>query len=154
MKIVEMRPAATSGSVADSVFQQPDIDRYNRVMQFEYEKIRNFLILHFKATRRTDTAHWDYLREMPIPDYLADKIVVFESRGRVFRENEELFNDTSWFAVMIGQGLTPRGHDPMADVMSDNELRAKMRDIRAVIARSAEVMPDHMAFIAANCAAA
>ena len=137
----------------DKRFQQPDIDRYNRVMQFEYEKIRDFLALHYKATRRNDTAYWDYLREMPIPDYLADKIAVFKSYGRVFRENEELFNDTSWFAVMIGQGLEPRGHDPMADVMSDDELRAKMKGIHGVIAKSAEVMPDHMTFIADNCAA-
>jgi tryptophan halogenase len=137
----------------DKRFQQPDIDRFNRVMQFEYEKIRDFLILHFKATRRNDTAYWDYLRDMPIPDYLADKIAVFESHGRVFRENEELFTDTSWFAVMVGQGLEPRGHDPMADIMSDDELRSRMANIHAVIARSAEVMPDHMRFIADNCAA-
>jgi tryptophan halogenase len=137
----------------DKRFERPDIDRYNRVMQFEYEKIRDFLILHFNATQRNDTPYWDYLREMPIPDYLADKIAVFKSYGRVFRENEELFNDTSWFAVMIGQGLEPRGHDPMADVMSDDELRAKMTGIHSVIAKSAEVMPDHMKFIADNCAA-
>jgi tryptophan halogenase len=137
----------------DRRFEQPDIDRYNRVMQFEYEKIRDFLILHFSATQRSDTAYWDYLREMPLPDYLADKIAVFKSYGRVFRENEELFNDTSWFAVMIGQGLEPTGHDPMADVMPADELRAKMHDIRAVIAKSAQVMPDHMRFIADNCAA-
>ncbi|MDB5454892.1 MAG: tryptophan halogenase [Caulobacter sp.] len=137
----------------DKRFQQPDIDRYNRVMTFEYEKIRDFLALHYKATRRDDTAYWDYLREMPIPDYLADKIAVFESYGRVFRENEELFNDTSWFAVMIGQGLEPRGHDPMADIMSPDELRKRMANIRSVIARSAEVMPEHMRFIADNCAA-
>ena len=137
----------------DRRFEQPDIDRYNRVMQFEYEKIRDFLILHFNATQRNDTPYWDYLRTMPIPDYLADKIAVFESHGRVFRENEELFNDTSWFAVMIGQGLEPRGHDPMADVMPVDELRAKLRDIHAVIAKSAQVMPDHLKFIADNCAA-
>ncbi len=137
----------------DRRFEQPDIDRYNRVMQFEYEKIRDFLILHFNATQRSDTPYWDYLRTMPIPDYLADKIAVFESHGRVFRENEELFNDTSWFAVMIGQGLEPRGHDPMADVMPVDELRAKLRDIHAVIAKSAQVMPDHLKFIADNCAA-
>ncbi len=137
----------------DRRFEQPDIDRYNRVMQFEYEKIRDFLILHFHATQRSDTPYWDYLRTMPIPDYLADKMAVFKSYGRVFRENEELFNDTSWFAVMIGQGIEPRGHDPMADVMSDDELRARMDNIRGVIAKSAQVMPDHMQFIADNCAA-
>ena len=132
----------------DRRFQQPDIDRYNRVMTFEYEKIRDFLILHYKATERSDTPYWDYLREMPIPDYLADKIAVFESHGRIFRENEELFNDTSWFAVMVGQGLKPKGWDPMADVMSEDLLRARMNEIRAVIARSVESMPDHMAFVA------
>ena len=137
----------------DRRFERPDIDRYNRVMQFEYETIRDFLILHFHATQRNDTPYWDYLRTMPIPDYLADKMAVFGSYGRVFRENEELFTDTSWFAVMIGQGVEPRGHDPMADVMSDDDLRARMDNIRGVIAKSAQVMPDHMTFIADNCAA-
>jgi len=135
----------------DRDFRQPDIDRYNRVMTFEYEKIRDFLILHYKATTRNDTPYWDYVREMPVPDYLADKMAVFESYGRIFRENEELFNDTSWFAVMVGQGVVPKGYDPMVDVMSDDELRRRMAEIRSVIARSAEVMPGHMAFIRANC---
>ena len=135
----------------DREFRQPDIDRYNRVMAFEYEKIRDFIILHFKATQRSDTPYWDYLREMSVPDYLADKMAVFESYGRIFRENEELFNDTSWFAVMVGQGIVPKGYDPMVDVMSDDELRRRMAEIRSVIAKSAEVMPGHMAFIRANC---
>lgn len=135
----------------DRDFRRPDIDRYNRVMRFEYETIRDFLILHFKATTRNDTPYWDYLREMAIPDYLADKIAMFESYGRIFRENEELFNDTSWFAVMVGQGLTPQGYDPMVDVMSDDALRRRMAEIKAVIARSAEVMPSHLDFIKANC---
>jgi tryptophan halogenase len=135
----------------DRDFRQPDIDRYNRVMRFEYEKIRDFLILHYKATTRNDTAYWDYLREMSVPDYLADKMAVFESYGRIFRENEELFNDTSWFAVMVGQGITPKGYDPMVDVMAVDELRKRMADIKAVIAKSAEVMPGHFEFIKANC---
>lgn len=138
----------------DRAFRQADIDRYNRVMTFEYEKIRDFLILHFKATRRNDTPYWDYLREMPIPEYLADKIDLFRGSGRVFRENEELFNDTSWFAVFIGQGILPQAWDPMADTMDEGVFKARMAEIKAVIARSAEVMPDHMDFIGQNCAAA
>ena len=82
---------------------------------------------------------------------MTEKMAVFESYGRVFRENEELFNDTSWFSVMIGQGMTPKGYDPMADVMSVEELRARMAEIKSVIARSAEVMPGHLQFIADNC---
>jgi tryptophan halogenase len=137
----------------DRSFRQADTDRYNRTMVFEYEKIRDFLILHFKATTRSDTPYWDYLREMPIPDYLADKIALFKGSGRVFRENEELFNDTSWFAVFVGQGIMPEGYDPMADNMDAATFKARMAEIKSVIAKSAEVMPDHMRFIAENCAA-
>lgn len=70
-----------------------------------------------------------------------------------FRENEELFNDTSWFAVMIGQGLRPRRYDPMADVMSLDELRARFANMKSVFAKSVEVMPTRREFIARNCAA-
>ena len=149
--LIQVGVARLLAMLPDRDFRQPDIDRYNRVMAFEYEKIRDFLILHYKATTRSDTPYWDYLREMEIPPYLADKIAVFESYGRIFRENEELFNDTSWFSVMIGQGLRPKGYDPMVDVMSVEELRARMADIKSVIARSAEVMPGHFDFIKANC---
>jgi len=134
-------------------FAQPDIDRYNRLMSFEYEKIRDFLILHFKATERNDTPYWDYCRNMQIPEYLAEKIRLFESYGRVFRENEELFNDTSWFAVMVGQGIRPRAYDPLVDVMSESELRERMDHIKTVITNSSAAMPDHWEFIARNCAA-
>jgi tryptophan 7-halogenase len=137
----------------DRAFEPADSERYNRVMQYEYERIRDFLVLHFKATERDETPFWDYCRTMGVPDSLDDKIRLFESRGRIFRENEELFNDTSWFAVMVGQGLKPRGHDPMADIMPLDELRARMLHIKSVIAKSAETMPTHGDYIARHCAA-
>jgi len=137
----------------DRSFAQPDIDRFNRLMEFEYEKIRDFLILHYKATERDDTPYWDHCRNMQVPEYLAEKIRLFESYGRVFRENDELFNDTSWFAVMVGQGLKPRAYDPLVDVLSQEELRNRMGGIKTVIDNCAAQMPDHWEFIAQNCAA-
>ncbi|MFN7054945.1 tryptophan halogenase family protein [Hyphomonas sp.] len=132
-------------------FNQPDIDRYNRVTAFEYERIRDFIILHYHLNRRDDSEFWKYLRNMQIPDYLADKMALFESHGRIFRENDELFNDTSWFAVMIGQGLRPRDHDPVADVLNAEETAARMTNIRDTIAKAATYMPTHEDFIAQNC---
>jgi tryptophan halogenase len=137
----------------DRNFEPADIERYNRVIQEEAIRVRDFLVLHYNATRRDDTEFWNYCRTMPVPDGLQEKYDIFAGTGRIFRENLELFNDTSWMAVMVGQGVEPRGHDPMADVMSADQLRASMDNIRAVIAKSAQVMPDHMAFIADNCAA-
>jgi hypothetical protein len=88
-------------------FEQAEIDRYNRVIAYEYERVRDFIVLHYNATQRDDTELWNYCRTMSIPDSLQEKYDIFRSRGRVFRENEELFNDTSWFAVMIGQNIRP-----------------------------------------------
>lgn len=138
----------------DRRFSPVDIARYNRVCTFEYERIRDFIVLHYHATRRSGSAFWDYVRTMPIPDYLADKIALFESHGRIFRENEELFNDTSWFAVMNGQGLRARDYDPVADVQDAEETRRRLAHIRETIATCADRMPAHAEFIDNHCAAA
>ncbi|MBO9623784.1 MAG: tryptophan 7-halogenase [Sphingomonas sp.] len=137
----------------DRGFNQADIDRFNRIMTTDYEEIRDFLILHYHATERSDSPFWDYCRTMEIPERLAEKMRVFRSHGRCFRENEELFNDTSWFAVMHGQLMKAQSHDPVADVMSLGETRSRLAHIREAIANSADYMPRHRDFIRQNCAA-
>ncbi|GAA0734757.1 tryptophan halogenase family protein [Sphingomonas japonica] len=137
----------------DRDFDAATRDRYNRILTTEYEEIRDFLILHYHVTQRDDTPFWEACRTMAIPERLAEKIRVFAAHGRVFRENEELFNDTSWFAVMLGQMLRPAAHDPVADVWSLADTRERLAKIRTAIANSADYMPDHRAFIAEHCAA-
>ena len=94
----------------DRNFSQVHIDRYNRVLIEETEYIRDFLILHYKASERDDSPFWDYCRNMDIPERLDEKIRLYRDNGRTFRENDELFNDTSWFAVLTGQYGAPRSY--------------------------------------------
>jgi len=137
----------------DRTFQQADIDRYNRIVENEYEIVRDFLILHYNATERTDSDFWNYCRNIELPDRLREKYRVFEAYGRTFRENDELFNDTSWFAVMVGQLMTPRTYDPVADIMPLDETRSRLAHIADAVHNSAEYMPTHKQFILENCAA-
>jgi len=137
----------------DRSFEPADIAHFNKAMCFEYERIRDFLVLHYHATERSDTPYWDYCRNMPIPEPLAEKIALFKGYGRIFRDDNELFQDNSWISVFIGQGLRPRGYDPMADVLPVEELRTRAAHIHEVIRKSAESMPDHWDFIAKHCAA-
>jgi tryptophan 7-halogenase len=104
-------------------------DEYNRHMVALYEPIRDFIILHFKATRRTGPL-WDDVREMAVPDSLAYKIELFREHGRVFRYNEELFDVPSWVAVMLGQQIIPSAHDPLVDSLPDAEVIRAMLDLR------------------------
>ncbi|MEM1380985.1 MAG: tryptophan halogenase family protein, partial [Pseudomonadota bacterium] len=85
---------------------------YNRLTGKEYARIRDFLVLHYKATERDDTAFWNHCRTMDIPDTLQEKIELFRTTGQIFREEDELFTETSWAAVMLGQGIEMEGASP------------------------------------------
>jgi tryptophan 7-halogenase len=141
------------GNFPDRSFADADRDRYNRLMIEDSELIRDFLVLHYKVTTRDDTPFWTHCRTMPVSERLAEKMRVFAASGRAFREHEELFNDTSWFAVMVGQGMRWRTHDPVANLLSETETQSRLDHIRDAIRASADYMPHHETFIAENCAA-
>lgn len=133
-------------------FNQHEIDSYNEQVGFEYEKIRDFLILHYKVTERNDSAFWNYCREMEIPDTLQKKIDVFKANGHVFRFNNELFNEISWVEVMLGQRMTPQGYHPLVDVLPEEEFDRRMAQVKRVIDVAVDYMPSHAQFIAEHCA--
>ena len=98
-------------------FSPPDIEEYNRLTVMEHERIRDFLILHFKATQREDSPFWDHCRQMQIPDSLRAKIDLFQRCGRIAMFDEEHFGEDSWLALFLGQNLHPQDYDPLADVL-------------------------------------
>ncbi|MBN8807845.1 MAG: tryptophan 7-halogenase [Sphingomonas sp.] len=118
-----------------------EIARFNADSAREYEDIRDFLVLHYNATERDDTPFWDYCRTLAPPPGLADKLAMFRRNGRIFREHEELFTETSWLSVMAGQGVEPAGYHPVADLLSDDETLHRLAHIRDVIAKTAAAMP-------------
>lgn len=137
----------------NSGFNPADIAEYNQQTQFEYERIRDFVILHYKATQRDDSAFWNHCRNMEIPDTLQHRIDLFGSNGRVYRQGTELFGDVSWVQVMYGQGIRPQSYNPLVDLRSKDEIKAFLGDIQTVIGKCVEVMPTHAEYIAKHCAA-
>jgi len=134
-------------------FDQVDIDKYNQQSTHEIEAIRDFIILHYKATQRDDTPFWNYCRTMSVPDTLQDKMDLFKSSGRIYRENEELFSEPSWLAVMFGQGIVPNSYHPIVDAYDSDALHKYLSGIAEVIHRSVNTMSDHGDFIQQHCAA-
>ena len=114
---------------------------------------RDFLTRHYKATERADSAFWRQCRDMGVPDTLAQKIELFRETGRVFRRNEELFAENSWVQVMMGQGIEPQAHHPIAEKLRDEELDKLLRSLREKVARSVASMPAHGDYLARYCAA-
>ncbi len=134
------------------VTTQADRDEYNRQCDFEYERIRDFLILHYIANER-DEPFWQACRERPIPETLAHKLRLWRGNGHITREHEELFTEVGWFQVLVGQGIIPSGTHPIAGSISKADLQEYMNVIAKLNAREVAQMGDHAAFVAQNCAA-
>lgn len=134
-------------------FASADRDEYNRVMAQEYEWVRDFIILHYKATERSDTPFWNDCRTMPIPATLQARIDLFKSHGRVFRDGNELFTKLSWLQVLHGQRIKPVAYHPLADLRTAAEIDEYLGEVSGVIKACVDAMPSHKRFIAENCAA-
>ncbi|MEC8455278.1 MAG: tryptophan halogenase family protein [Pseudomonadota bacterium] len=132
----------------DGGFDPTTIAEFNRQMDFEYERIRDFVILHYKATYRDDTPFWRDCRDMAVPDTLQRKMDLFRANGRVFREDDELFTEESWIQVFLGQGVIPAGYDPLVDVTPEAEIERFLNDVETVIGKCVAVMPSHADYVA------
>jgi tryptophan halogenase len=130
---------------------QVEIDFYNEQVTFEYERIRDFLILHYKVTSRNDSKFWDYCRNMDVPDSLRQKIELFKENAHVHRFNSELFNEISWVEVMLGQGLFPKGYHPLVDVLPAEEFDRRLAHVKRVLDTAVDYVPLHQKFINDNC---
>ncbi len=123
------------------------IERYNRESAFEFERIRDFIILHYHATERHDTPFWDYCRTMSVPETLRETIDLFRVDGRYFRNGEDFFALPSWVQVMLGQRIVPAGYHPMVDEMPEARLVDHVESVRATLAQAVGSMPTHQEWI-------
>jgi tryptophan 7-halogenase len=135
----------------DQSFAAHERDEYNRLTAMQWEQTRDFLICHYKLNDRAEP-FWKHCAAMEIPESLSRKIELFRARGRLFRYEDELFSDASWTAVMMGQGLMPQSHDPMADTLDPREIGHMVEKMAAMFDAAARQMPTHAEFIAQHCA--
>lgn len=127
------------------------IAEYNRQSKIEFEQIRDFIILHYHVNERTDSQFWRDLRCMQIPQSLAHKIELFKATGNIFREQDDLFLESSWLQVMHGQGITPRDYHGLANSMSDQELIAMLENMKKIKQSPLPHIPPHDDFLEQVC---
>ncbi|WP_086930470.1 tryptophan halogenase family protein [Agarilytica rhodophyticola] len=144
MKLIEFFPDKR----CDSVLR----DEYNRMMTLEFERLRDFLVLHYCATERDDTEFWRYCKNMSKPDGLDHKINLFRKTGYVSPYTEGLFLKASWLAVYLGQGIVPENYDPRVEDFDLEKLANYLASMQTHIAQAAQSLPAHAKSIAKHCA--
>lgn len=136
----------------DKSFDPLVVDEYNRIAVAEFERIRDFLILHYKLTQRRDSPFWEYCADMEIPDSLSHKIEHFKRYGRHIASDMDLFGQDSWLAVHIGQNNLPERLDPITELRATDG-RQWLAKLRNAMQAAAQQQPSHDQFIADNCKA-
>jgi len=126
---------------------------FNQRVAVEYDRVRDFLILHYHANGRDGQAMWDHCRHMTIPDSLRHKLDLFRSRGHVPFYKDGLFARDSWLSVLFGQDVEPQGFDRLAAAVPPAGLKQKLEDLRLRIDGRLSDMTPHDAFVATCCAA-
>ncbi|MBP3985071.1 tryptophan 7-halogenase [Pseudoxanthomonas helianthi] len=138
----------------DRGFSDVLAQRYNDQLAFEFDRIRDFLVLHYNAVEREDTPFWRECRRMSIPDELKANIDLFRDSGRFFRNGNEMFAEISWIQVMVGQGIMPQRYHPMVDRLAEEELQRFLASVNNTVVSCVDVMPTHQQFIDRHCKAA
>jgi tryptophan 7-halogenase len=120
---------------------------FNRMSEIEWQRIRDFLVLHYVANARVGEPFWDHCREIEIPATLAEKIELFREAGLFIREEDELFLDDSWGQVMIGQGILPQGWSPLADNVPGEDVGPFLESLATAYRTKAQALSSHAAFV-------
>jgi 2-polyprenyl-6-methoxyphenol hydroxylase-like FAD-dependent oxidoreductase len=137
----------------DRDFRPELADEFNRVLRGRYESVRDFIILHYKLTKRDDTEFWRYCAAMPVPEALRHQIELFRETGRVTILDRDGFSEPSFVAMLMGLGVVPKRYDPFVDDVDMRQLHGHFASLRDVIAQTAGKMPAHGAWLAKHAAA-
>ncbi|GAB60647.1 tryptophan halogenase family protein [Rheinheimera nanhaiensis] len=129
------------------------VNEYNRQSQIEFEQVRDFIILHYHVNERTDSPFWRDVRQMQVPDTLKRKIQLFAENGSLFREQNDLFLESSWLQVMLGQGIVPKDYHPLANSYSEAQLKQMLQTMLAIKRDPLDKLPSHDEFLRRICAA-
>ena len=139
-KLIELFPDTLDCRVEEA--------EYNSWMDLQFDRIRDFLVLHYNATERDDSEFWNHMRTMAVPDTLRQRLELFKAHGHVSAYEHGLFLVPSWIAVLIGQRVLPEGFDPRVNQMPDPHIRDHLSRLRQHMAKSAGAMEDHEAYLA------
>lgn len=123
----------------------------NRLGRETWERMRDFLILHYKLNQRTGDAFWDDCREMGVPDTLSHKLAVYKSRAHLVEYGVEPFKEGSWLSMYAGFDIEPESYDRRADRIPDLEFRKSLEHMKEIINHAANLAPEHSLFLHNFC---
>ncbi len=127
------------------------INEYNRRIRMDYQEIRDFIILHYCATQRNDTAFWQWCKTQPLPQELKERIQLFSARGVLRDGVDELFSNVSWYSVFEGMDIRPQSVCPRVDHLDQHALYSSLKKYIDHVNDATAKCLTHADFLKKNC---
>jgi tryptophan halogenase len=140
LTFVQMLPDENLASVTQN--------EYNRLMDEEYDSIRDFIVLHYCTSKRDDSPFWKMWQHIDIPESLQNKLALFKSQGRLMKNDLDLFASDSWYAVLEGMGVKPNSYDPSVDASNFELIQNILKESDAALKRNVQQLMNHEDYIA------
>jgi tryptophan halogenase len=127
-----------------------NVNRFNEITATEYERVRDFIILHYKANQRDDNDFWVQCRALVLPDTLQQKIDAYLARGEMLHYSWEMFHPDSWLAIYSGFQWLPQKYDARVDNVELDYIKRSLADMRKSVASAVEAIAPYEQFMAEN----
>lgn len=131
----------------DLSFDSEKIAEVNRFNEMEYSRLRDFIILHYKANQRTVNSFWKDLAAMDIPETLQNKMNMFKEDGTLLSYELETFQDPSWLSMYNGFKIVPKNCIPDAQKLDVNKLKSVMDKLKLAIQEGVQYAPTQKDFL-------
>jgi len=143
-----------AGTIADTLpADRTEMDivaaRFNAEFAYRWERVIDFLKLHYVLTRRHDSAYWrDHVRPETVPDRLRELLLLWRhrapSRHDLFH-GEEIFPSASYHYVLYGMGFRPQMPAQRPEARAQAE--AAFREAADLGRRMQQALPGHREMI-------
>ncbi len=130
----------------DRTFDPRLARRYNSLIETAYSEIRDFIVLHYCVSNRTDTAFWEAARgDIEIPDSLRENLELWRQvlPGADDIEHNHLFNYLSYIQVLFGKRYFEGVSFPVEDILSPADWNGFSQAMDDLKFRLLEKLPDH-----------
>jgi tryptophan halogenase len=127
---------------------EPSIEAYNTGLVRQFERIRDFILLHYYLTARRDTPFWTAMAATELPETLAYKLHAWRQTGALHQYDEEGFDGHSWLAIHAGMHHWPERSDPTHAQIPVEQSLEWVRERRQQLAEAVGTVSTHEAYLA------
>jgi flavin-dependent dehydrogenase len=135
----------------DENWDPRQVAAYNTRVAHAVDGVKEFLVLHYRSARRDDTPYWKEAKIRSMPDGLAQRLELAETRlldEETIYPHYHGFESYSWNAMNLGLGRPPAAPQPALDHLAPAGALAEFARLQQEAANMVSALPSCYEYLA------